>query len=288
MNLFTQSIISGLMTGSVYVLLGLGLVLVYRTSRILNLAHGETFATTGVATGLLVGAGVPFALALSAGLIAGIALSAGLHWFILRTRSAWAPSSLILITLAVAFLMRGVLILFAGTDPISFPRLVSGPPIRMFGGALPIQGLVLILVGFSVAITVALFLSKSRIGKNLVATSENPAAAELLGVNVHLARLIAYAIAGALGGISAILLVPMISIDFQSGLAMTLRGFIAAAISGMSPFGTIISGLMLGIFEQAVGAYLGALFQDPVIFAILIGVALWRSQFIRFGGSRRA
>jgi branched-chain amino acid transport system permease protein len=69
---------------------------------------------------------------------------------------------------------------------------------------------------------------------------------------------------------------------------MTLRGFIAAAISGMSPVGTIFSGLLLGLFEQLVGAYLGALFQDPVMFAILIGVALWRSNLIRFGGSRRA
>ncbi len=288
MNPATQSIISGLMTGSVYVLLGLGLVLVYRTSRVLNLAHGETFATAGVSTGLLSVAGLPLPIAILCGLLMGIGLSAGLHWFILRTRAHWPPPTLILVTLATAFLARGCMILFAGTDPVSFPRLVAGPPIRFLGGALPIQGLILIIVGLSASVLVALFLTRSRIGKSLLATAENPATAELMGVNVHLARLVAYSIAGFLGALAAILLVPLISIDYQSGLGMTLRGFIAAAISGMSPFGTILNGLLLGVFEQMVGAWLGALFQDPVIFAILIGVALWRSQFIRFGGSKRA
>jgi len=288
MNLTTQAIISGLMTGSVYMLLGLGLVLVYSTSRVLNLAHGETFAAAAVSTGLLVTLGVGLPIAIAAGLLVGVSLSSSLHWFILRKRAHWPAPTLILVTLATAFLMRGVMILLAGTDPISFPRLISGPPIRIMGGALPLQGLLLIVVSLIVCLVVAVFLTHSRLGKNLLATAENPDAAELVGVNVHLARLSAYALAGFLGATSAVLLTPLISVDFQSGLGMTLRGFIAAAIAGMSPFGTIISGLLLGLFEQMVGAYLGALFQDPVIFALLIGVALWRSRLIRFGGSRRA
>lgn len=288
MNLTTQAVISGLMTGSVYMLLGLGLVLVYSTSRVLNLAHGETFATAGVSTGLLVSLGANLPLAIFGGLVVGVSLSSSLHWFILRTRAHWPASTLILVTLATAFLMRGVMILVAGTDPISFPRLIAGPPIRIMGGALPLQGLLLIVVSSVVCLLVAIILTRSRLGKNLLATAENPDAAELVGVNVQVARLIAYALAGCLGAVSAVLLTPLISVDFQSGLAMTLRGFIAAAIAGMSPFGTIISGLLLGLFEQMVGAYLGALFQDPVIFAVLIVVAVWRSRLIRFGGSRRA
>lgn len=288
MNLATQAIISGLMTGSVYMLLGLGLVLVYRTSRVLNLAHGETFAAAGVSTGLLFNLGVGLPLAIFAGLLVGVSLSSSLHWFILRKRAHWPAPTLILVTLATAFLMRGVMILLVGTDPISFRRLISGPPIRIMGGALPLQGLLLIVVSMIVCGVVAVFLTRSKLGKNLLATAENPDAAELVGVNVQSARLIAYGLAGCLGALSAILLTPLISVDFQSGLAMTLRGFIAAAIAGMSPFGTIVSGLMLGLFEQMVGAYLGALFQDPVIFGVLICVAVWRSRLIRFGGSRRA
>jgi branched-chain amino acid transport system permease protein len=288
MNLFTQAIISGLMTGAVYAFLGIGLVLVYRTARILNLAHGETFAITGVTAALLVAAGLPLAAALALALLASLAFATGLHRLVLRPRAEWPAGILILITLGAAFVVRGVLILVAGTDPVSFPVIFSEVPVRVAGGAIPPQGIALIVLGFGVSAGVGLFLSGTRAGKQLLAAAENPYVAELLGVNVERARLTAYAIGGALGALAGILLVPLIAVDFQSGLAMTLRGFIAAAISGMSPVGVLFSGLALGLFESMIGAYLGALYQDPVMFCVLILVALWQSRNIRFGGGRRA
>lgn len=288
MNLFTQAIISGLMTGAVYTFLGIGLVLVYRTARILNLAHGETFAITGVTAALLVTEGVPLAAALALALFASLAFATGLHRLVLRPRADWPAGILILITLGAAFVVRGVLILVAGTDPVSFPVIFSEAPVRVAGGAIPPQGIALVVLGFGVSAAVGLFLSGTRAGKQLLAAAENPYVAELLGVNVERARLTAYAIGGALGALAGILLVPLIAVDFQSGLAMTLRGFIAAAISGMSPVGVLFSGLVLGLFESMIGAYLGALYQDPVMFCVLILVALWQSRNIRFGGGRRA
>jgi branched-subunit amino acid ABC-type transport system permease component len=288
MNLFSQAIISGLMTGAVYTSLGVGLVLVYRTARILNLAHGEAFAITGVLAAILTASGLSLPLAALLAALAAVAFALGLHRFVLRPRIEWPPGVLILITLGTAFTVRGVLILLAGTDPVSFPALFAGPSLHIAGGAVPPQGIALIVIGFGVSAVVSLYLGTTRGGKQLLATAENPFAAELLGVNVERARLIAYAIGGLLGAIAGLLLIPLIAIDFQSGLAMTLRGFIAAAISGMSPVGVLFSGLALGLFEAMVGAYLGALFQDPVMFCVLILVALWQSRNIRFGGSRRA
>ena len=288
MNLFTQAIISGLMTGALYTLLGIGLVLVYRTARVLNLAHGETFAITGVVAALLASNGVPLLGSLAISVLSAVAFAAGLHRFVMRPRSDWPASTLILVTLGAAFVARGVMILFVGTDPVSFPALTSAPPLRIAGGAMPIQGLVLIVLGFGLSVAVALFLAHTRFGKQMLATAENPYAAELLGVDVEKARLIAYAIGGLLGALAGVLLIPLIAVDFQSGLAMTMRGFIAAAIAGMSPVGVLVSGLGLGIFELMIGAYFGALLQDPVIFGVLIVVALWQSRKIRFGGGRRA
>lgn len=289
MNLFTQAVISGLMIGAVYTFLGIGLVLVYRTARILNLAHGETFAITGVAAALLLGkAGLPLVLALALAILISLGFALGLHRFVLRPRADWPAGTLILITLGAAFVVRGVLILLAGTDPVSFPALFTGMPLRFAGGVMPLQGVALVVLGFGVSAGVAVFLGATRAGKQLLAAAENPYAAELLGVNVERARLTAYGIGGLLGALAGVLLIPLIAVDFQSGLAMTMRGFIAAAISGMSPIGVIFGGLGLGLFESFVGAYLGALYQDPVMFCILIFVALWQSRKIRFGGSRRA
>jgi branched-chain amino acid transport system permease protein len=288
MNLFAQAIISGLISGGVYTLLGIGLVLPFRTARILNLAHGETFAITGVAAALLTTKGLPLWVALSVAGIAAIGFATGLHYFVLRPRRSWAFGSLILITLAAAFVVRGSLFLLAGPDPVSFPVLFAGTPLRIAGGVFPRQGFALVVTAFAYSLGVGLFLSATRSGKQLLATAEDPYAAELVGINVERSRLIAYAISGTLGALAAILLVPLIAIDFQSGLAMTLRGFIAAAIAGMSPLGVVASGFALGLCEALVGAYFGSLFQDPLIFFMLILIALWRSRALRFGGGKRA
>ena len=271
MNLATQAVISGLMTGAVYALMGIGLVIVYRTSRILNLAHGECFAVAGIVAALAAARGLPAWLGLLLAVTASIARSLAIYRFVLRPRTHWPMPALVLATLAVAFLMRGLMIALMGPDPVSFPMQVSGPPLRIAGGVIPLQGLALIVLG-----------------KQLQATAENPAVTQLLGVNVERARMLAFGLSGALAGVSALLLIPMISVDYQSGLPMTLRGFIAAAISGMSPVLAIFAGFLLGLFEAGVGAYFGALYQDPVMFGILIVVALWQSRAIRFGGVRRA
>ena len=288
MNLLTQAVISGLMIGAVYAFLGIGLVLVYRTARILNLAHGESFAITGVAAAMLAKSGLPLAAALALAILIAVAFALSLHRFVLRPRAEWPAGTLILITLGAAFVVRGVLILVAGTDPVSFPVLFSGASLRIAGGVIPPQGIALVLLGFGGSSAVAVYLAMTRSGKQLLAAAENPYAAELLGVNVERARLTAYGIGAFLGALAGVLLIPLIAVDFQSGLAMTLRGFIAAAISGMSPIGVVFSGLGLGLFESWVGAYLGALYQDPVMFGLLIAVALWQSRHIRFGGTRRA
>lgn len=288
MNIYTQTIISGLMAGSVYALLGIGLVIVYRTSHILNLAHGESYATAGIVTAAVVANGVPLALAMLLGLAAASLLSLALYRIVLRPRQDWPMSSLVLVTLGVAFLVRGVLNAAIGPDPVSFAVFFPGAPIRLFGGVLPLQGLTLICVGLALSLAVAIFLQYSRLGKELQATAENPSAAQLLGINVERARLTAFALSGLLGGAAAVLLIPLVSVDYQTGLAMTLRGFIAAAIAGMIPGRVVPAGILLGLFEAAVGSFLGALYQDPIMFCILIIIAIWQSRLIRFGGAKRA
>jgi len=288
MNPLSQAIISGLISGTIYALIATGLIIAFQTTRIVNLAHGETYAIAGLVTAALAHAGTPLIVALLAGIVAATIFSMLIEIVLLRPRADWPVSSLILVSLAVAFLSRGALQLAFGTDAASFKRLFVGAPLRIGGGVIPLQGLWLIGIGLSAAFAVTQLLAHTRIGRQLQATAENPDAAQLLGVNVHLTRTFAFALAGLLGGLSALLLVPLVSVDYQAGLGMTLRGFIAASLAGMSPVGAILGGLGLGLAEALVTTFLGALAQDPVIFAVLIAVALWQSRHIRFGGSLRA
>ncbi len=288
MNLFTQSIYSGLTSGAVYALLAMGLVIAFRTTRVVNLAHGESYAVGGLSIALLQQAGVPMLLALVAGIVLGMVFLWGMDRVLLRPRASWPVPSLILITLGLAFLTRGVLLVAAGVDPLSFPRLVAGPPLRWAGGILPRQALVLIGVSIVAAIAVAVFLGRTRFGRQLRATAEHPDAAQLMGVNVNATRAVAFLLAGGLGALAAALLVPLVPVDFQTGLGMTLRGFIAAALAGMVPGAAVFCGFILGLFEAFVTSYGGALASDPVVFVVLIVAALWRSRSIRFEGRARA
>lgn len=288
MNPYTQGLFSGLMNGATYALLGIGLVLAFRTSRVLNLAHGETFVIATASIVLMQQAGAPLWASIVVAILITALLYCALQRFALQPREHWPIGTLILITLGAAFLVRGVLILLIGAEPVSFPALFTGSPLRFAGGVIPRQGVAMIVIGFGLSIAVTYLLSRTRIGKELIATAENSQAAQLLGIDVNRARMIAYGVSGVLGAVSAVLLVPLISIDYQVGLAMTTRGFIAAAIAGMSPGRTVVSGLILGIFESMVVVFFGALFQDPVIFGLLIVVALWQSKSIRFGGGVRA
>jgi branched-chain amino acid transport system permease protein len=269
-------------------MLATGLVLAYQTSRVVNLAHGESFAVGGLVASALANAGLPLTLYLPAGLLAAILFLLAVERFLLRPRRAWATGSLILLTLATAFLTRGALQLLMGVDPLSFPRTFSGRPIIIAGGVLTPQGLALIAIGIVATVAVMLFLRLSPLGHRLQAVAENPDAAELLGVDVNRARALAFGIAGALGGLGAVLLVPLVSVDYQTGLGMTLRGFIAAALAGMEPLRAIVAGFGLGLAEALVTNYAGALAQDPIVFLALIGVAVWQSRKVVFGGVGRA
>jgi branched-chain amino acid transport system permease protein len=288
MNPLTQSIISGAMSGAVYALLAIGLVLAYQTSRVVNLAHGESFAIGGLVASALSEAGVPLYAYLPAAILASVIFLMLVERFLLRPRRYWPTESLILVTLAAAFLTRGALQLIMGVDPLSFPRIFAGRPIVIAGGVLTPQGLALIVIGLVATLAVMMFLRFSPVGHRLRAVAENPDAAELLGVNVDGARALAFGIAGALGGLGAVLLVPLVSVDYQAGLGMTLRGFIAAALAGMDPSRAILAGFGLGLAEALVTNYAGALAQDPVVFLALIGIAVWQSRKVMFGGVGRA
>jgi branched-chain amino acid transport system permease protein len=289
MNPLSQAIVSGVMMGAVYAMLAIGLVIVYQTAHVINLAHGEAYSIAGIVVSVMVGKQLlPLWAAIVVAIAASILFSMSVERYLLRPRRLWSHNALILVSLAAAVFMRGVLYTLVGSDAVSFPRLVSGAPFRIAGGALPPQGLLLVAVGFSLALAVPLLLSGTRLGRQLRAAAENPDAAQLMGINVDRARLLAFAIAGSYGAIGAVLLVPLVSVDFHAGFDMTIRGFIAAALGGMSPLWAILCGLLLGLGEAVVTTYFDILAKDPVVFLVLIGIAVWRSRKIRFGGTRRA
>jgi branched-subunit amino acid ABC-type transport system permease component len=290
MALFLQTIFSSLVNGSVFALIGVGIVLCYRSSGIVNLAQGETFMIAGILTAKLVAWGVPLGLAGLAGVAAATLASVLFERVVLRTRLNWVPERLIIVTVGVAFLAEGVADRLVGADQYGFGNVLNGSPLIVGGAAISQQGVLLVAVTVAVGAGLVWFFRRTLLGQAMTASAENPQASSLLGVNVGLMRQISFGLAGLLGGISAFLVVPSSTVTFNSGLPLTLSGFAVAAFANMThPGRALVGGLALALGEGFVGSYLNPTLETPLAFGVLLvaGVA-YLARAERFAGARRA
>lgn len=290
MQVLVQAIYSGLVNGSVYALLGMGLVLYFRSARVINLAHGETYVATALLTAAAVAHGWPLWLAAVAGVASSILAMILIERVLFRGRLQWPLPSLIILSLGVALVARGLFFLISGSNATSFPELLSGPPLRFAGVALSQQGLLAVSVTVVVGVAATLFFRRTLYGQAMTACAENAEASSLLGINVGRMRMISFGAAAALGGVSALLVVPLGSVTYDAGLPLVLRGFVAAAVGAMLwPGRAAIAGLGLGVLEALVASYWSPLLRTPVVFGIVFTlVVFWLSRNVRFGGVVRA
>jgi branched-chain amino acid transport system permease protein len=290
MALFLQTIFSSLINGSVFALMGVGIVLCYRSSGIVNLAQGETFMISGILTAKMVTWGVPLGWAGLAGVVAAALAAVLFERVVLRSRLHWPPQRLIIVTVGVAFLAEGVADRAVGADQFGFANVLNGPPLTAGDAAISQQGVLLIAVTLVLGLGLVWFFRRTLLGQAMTASAENPSASSLLGVNVGLMRQISFGLAGLLGGIAAFLVVPSSTVTYNSGLPLTLSGFAVAAFANMThPGRALVGGFGLALGEGLVGSYLNPALEIPLAFGVLLvaGVAyLARSE--RFAGARRA
>ncbi len=290
MSVVLQTLFSSLVNGSVYALMGVAIVLCYRSSRVVNLAQGETYTVSGLLTAKLVTVGLPLAAAAICGIGAAAVGALLFERLALRNRLHWNPSRLIMIALGVALVAEGMADLLAGADQYSFPALMSGPPLAVGGAAISRQALLMIGITLGATVALAAFFRFTLIGQAMTACAENPGASALLGIDVARMRQLSYGLAGVLGGLSALLLVPINGVTYNAGLSLTLSGFAAAATANMfHPGRALWAGLALGLGEGVVGAYLSPLLEVPMAFGVLLLAGLiYLSRGQRFGGVARA
>ncbi|MBO0682827.1 MAG: branched-chain amino acid ABC transporter permease [Candidatus Dormibacteraeota bacterium] len=285
-----QTLFSSLVNGSVFALMGVAIVLCYRSSRVVNLAQGETYTVTGLLTAKLVTVGFPLLAAGVCGIAAAAVGALLFERFALRSRLHWNPGRLIMVALGVALLVEGVANLLAGADQYSFPALLQGQPFTFSGAAFSQQDMLLVGVTLVVTAGLVLFFRHTLLGQAMTASAENPQASGLLGINVVRMRQLSFGFAGVLGGIAALLVVPLNSVTYGAGLSMTLSGFAAAAVADMQhPGRALWAGMALGLGEGYVGAYINPLLQVPLAFGVLLlaGV-VYLSRNVRYGGVARA
>ncbi len=277
MTTFLQLVVVGLSTGSAFGLVGIGLVLVYRTTGIVNFAQGVFVVIGGLFTYRLVD-DLPLGLAtLAAVLVAGL-LSSVLAVVAVGVRGRTTTLASMIITLGAAFLAQALLLLEFGDVPRTY-RGISEHAWDVHGVLVQPQYVAVAGVALAAAGGLTLFLRRTIVGQALVAASDSRRAAELIGLNVRSLAVIAFVGAGALCALAGSLLAPSSPMTYSSDVAITVNGFAAAVFGGLASVRlALLGGYALGILEQFVVGYVDP--QYSLIIALIVMLVLigWRSR----------
>jgi branched-chain amino acid transport system permease protein len=292
---FIQQILNGLAQGGIYALIALGYTMVYGILRFINFAHGDVFML-GAFAGAYAG---PFVLRLNGGApsyaVAGFTLVLAMFGCaligMLIERLCYKPLrhqpkiTVLITAIGVSLLLENGGQLLFGADPKSFPELITDRALDLPAswGALSVltvtlsQVIVLVVTGLLLLLLI-FFVRRTRTGLAMRALSFNPVAAQLAGVNLNHTIAITFGLGSALAGAAGILIsIQQPSIDPLMGINSGLKAFIAAVLGGIGNLqGAVLGGIVIGLLEALVVGYGSPTYRDPIVFAVLIVILLFR------------
>jgi branched-chain amino acid transport system permease protein len=280
MDIVLQLLFTGLGVGSVYALVALGFVLIFRATNVVNFAQGEfsmvaAFLMVVFAVDLAWPYWLSFLMALAGMALLGALFNLGVY-YPLRNRS-FLPVIIATIGASI-FLANGVLALY-GPQPQVLPGWFDEPGIQLGPVFLDSQYLVIMAVtALLVAFNYWLF-EHTLLGKKLQATSQDKEMASLLGIPVATMIMFTFVYSALLGGIAGILVAPILFVSIQMGATIALKAFAATIIGGFGDVaGAIVGGLALGVIETFGAAYISVPYKDGFAFLVLIAFLIFLPQ----------
>jgi branched-chain amino acid transport system permease protein len=296
MDTFLQQVLNGLVLGSMYSLIALGYTMVYGILNLINFAHGDVLtigALTAMTVMLLLQAAFPempgWTIMLG-GLFAAIPACVMLSLFIervayrpLRNAPRLAP---LITAIGVSIVIQTFAMLIWGRNYMTFPQLLPQAPIELGGATITLTKILVIGLSAAVMIGLMLLVNRTRLGRAMRATAENPRVAGLMGVNPNFVIAMTFAIGAALAALAGVMLASTYGVaHFYMGFLPGLKAFTAAVLGGIGNVpGAMLGGLLLGLIEalgagyigQLTGGVLGSHYQDVFAFLILVGVLIFR------------
>jgi branched-chain amino acid transport system permease protein len=287
--MLAQQIVSGLAAGCIYALVALGLVIIYKTSGVVNFAHGDLATLSAfLAFAMVHGSGVPLAPAFLVALAAAAALGALLQWGILRPLRDRHALGLTIVTLGISLILYGVTGWIWGYDTKAFPEVIGGPPLTLGGTAISQANLAIFAITALLVLALYGFFQRTVLGKAVRAVAENRLAARLVGISPARVLLIAWSASAALGAVAGLLVAPITFLDPTMMADLMVKAFAAAVLGGLTSLpGAIVGGLLLGALESLVGGYLGTELRTTFAFTVIVFVLAVRPSGL-FGATRAA
>ena len=296
MDIFIQQIINGLVLGSVYALVALGYTMVYGIINLINFAHGDVLMVGALTSWTVVialqGTGLPGWLLMLISLVAAIIVCAVLNFLIekiayrpLRNAPRLAP---LITAIGMSLLLQTLAMIIWKPNYKSYPILLPTEPFHIGGAVInPVQ--LLILVVTSVTLVALMWLvNRTKLGRAMRATAENPRVAGLMGVKPDMVISATFIIGAALAALAGVMYAANYgSVQHTMGFLPGLKAFTAAVFGGIGNLaGAMVGGVLLGVIESLGAGYIGALtggilgshYQDIFAFIVLIVVLTLRPQ----------
>ncbi len=277
MTVFIQNLINGIISGSYYAVLGVGLTVTWGVLKMINVAHGDFYmmgAFMFYTFSILMG--FPVVPSIIAGIAAVFILGMVMEKFILAPslgRGKFGDTPFIL-TLAIGILLQNVAQLTWGEKNVGVPYF-NDSIFEFMGITMAAQRLIVAAVALVTLIIVMVVIKKTRFGWAISATAQDTFSATLMGINTKQIYMVTFGIAAALCAIAGCLLAPIYGINPWMGGSIQLKSFVVCIVGGLgSVGGSIVAGLVLGIIESYVTQFLGSGWQNVIAYALVI-VMFW-------------
>jgi branched-chain amino acid transport system permease protein len=275
-----QYTLSGLSTGAIYALIGIGFSIIYNATGIINFAQGEFVMLGGMLTLLFLEtlqlplwAAIPCAIAAST--VGGLLFER----LAIRPLRQPTPINLVIITIGGSILIRGLAMLAWGKDTHAIPPFTGDAPISISGATILPQHLWILGITLLIIAANKFYFYHTISGKAMRACSYNRRAAGLVGIDVRRMVLFSFIISSAMGAVAGIIVAPLTMTAYDVGVMLGLKGFCAAIIGGMSSgIATVVGGLILGVLESLGAGLISSGYKDAIAFIILLLLLFIRPQ----------
>lgn len=274
-----QFLFSGVTVGAVYALAALGFTIIYNASDVVNFAQGEFVMLGGMITVFAHLAGAPLPLAALLAIVITAGLGVAMNKLAIEPARGAPVVSLVIITIGASIFIRGAAQLIFGKQIHSFPAFSGDEPFHIGGATILPQSLWVIGGAVAVFIGLWLFFTRTLLGRAVLATSNNPLAAQLVGINTGFVMTLSFALSAGIGALAGVLVTPITLTSYDVGLGLALKGFAAAMLGGMgNPKGALVGGLTLGLLEALTAGYISSQYKDAAAFLVILAVLFFLPQ----------
>ena len=282
MELFFNQVINGIQSGAIYAALALALVLIFRSTSLLNFAQGEMAMFSTFVAWILQDNGLPVVVAILVAMALSVVGGAVVERTLIRPVGSENVLAIVIVTIGIFIAVNALAGWIYGTDGRVFPRIFSNESLVSFGDVtitketVGILAILLLVVGL-----LYLLFQHTKIGLAMRAVSSNPESSRLVGIPVGRILMLGWGLAAALGALAGSLAAPQLNLSLNLMQSVLIYAFAAATLGGFdSPLGAVVGGLLVGVTQNLAGQYIDFFkgFELASAFLLILVVLLVRPQ----------